>query len=259
MAFNWECPFCERSQSVVSEKFHSFVSVISVGKNDEGQLCTRTQAIGCANPACQKTTVLVSLGNTKLSGGDWTIDQSKPVLASTRLRPQSGGKVFPEFIPQAIRDDYKEACLIRDLSPKASATLARRCLQGMIRDFAKPKTKSDKLFAEIKALEDAIADGTAPREISEDSVAALTAVRKVGNIGAHMEADVDVIVEVDAGEAQVLIELIESLLQDWYVERHKRASRFASAVALAADKQAQLEEAKLAALPAPAIEQSDGS
>ena len=34
-------------------------------------------------------------------------------------------------IPQ-LMDDYEEACAIVNLSPKASATLSRRCLQGMI-------------------------------------------------------------------------------------------------------------------------------
>lgn len=114
----------------------------------------------------------------------------------------------------------------------------------MIRDFAKPSTKSDKLFDEIKALESAIADGSAPREISSDSVAALTAVRKVGNIGAHMEANVDVIVDVDAGEAQVMLDLIESLMQDWYVERHKRQQRFAATTQLAIHKDRQIKDAR---------------
>lgn len=51
------------------------------------------------------------------------------------LIPPSGAKAFPDFVPAAIRADYEEACLIVDLSPKASATLSRRALQGMIRDF----------------------------------------------------------------------------------------------------------------------------
>lgn len=167
--------------------------------------------------------------------------------------PEGASKPLPEYIPQAIRDDYREACLIRDLSPMASATLARRCLQGMIRDFVKPNAKSDKLYEEIKALEQAIEEGTAPRQVSEDSIAALTAVRKIGNIGAHMEADVDVIVDVDPGEAQVLIDLIESLLQDWYVERQKRVDRFAATTALAAQKAQELKHARAGqqALPAP--------
>lgn len=38
-------------------------------------------------------------------------------------------------MPGSVTEDYREAHLIRDLSPKASATLARRALQGMIRHF----------------------------------------------------------------------------------------------------------------------------
>ena len=38
-----------------------------------------------------------------------------------------------------------------------------------------------------------------------------TAVRKVGNIGAHMEKDINVIVDVDPDEAQHLIGLITFL------------------------------------------------
>ena len=52
-----------------------------------------------------------------------------------RLIPESDAKVFPDYIPQQIREDYVEASKIKELSPKASATLSRRCLQGMIRDF----------------------------------------------------------------------------------------------------------------------------
>jgi hypothetical protein len=43
----------------------------------------------------------------------------------------------------------------------------------------------------------------------------------LGNIGAHMEADVNVIVDVEAGEAKLLIGLIETLVDEWYVARHR--------------------------------------
>ena len=112
----------------------------------------------------------------------------------------------------------------------------------MIRDFG--GVKPDTLYKEILALEKSVSEGTAPRGVSEDSIEAITALRKVGNIGAHMEADVNVIVDVDSNEAQVLIELIESLIDDWYVESHKRQQRFAKAVALGKEKAAQLEIAK---------------
>lgn len=114
----------------------------------------------------------------------------------------------------------------------------------MIRDFAKINVKSKRLFDEIEALEKAVEVGSAPRGVSIDSIEAITALRKVGNIGAHMEADIDLIVDVDPGEAQAMIGLVESLIEDWYVESHKRAARFALPVAVAEAKAAQLQAAK---------------
>ena len=93
-----------------------------------------------------------------------------------------------------MRDDYVQACRIRDLSPKASATLARRCLQGMIRDFAKITKK--RLVDEIDALRELATAGNAPAGVTLESVEAIDHVRSIGNIGAHMEADVDKIIDI---------------------------------------------------------------
>lgn len=56
-----------------------------------------------------------------------------------RISPRTAEKPCPEYIPEQIRQDYEEACLIAELSPKASATLSRRCIQSMIRDFLRNK------------------------------------------------------------------------------------------------------------------------
>jgi Domain of unknown function (DUF4145) len=149
------------------------------------------------------------------------------------LIPPSSAKVFPDYVPQAIRDDYVEACKIRDLSPKASATLSRRCLQGMIRDFW--KIVKARLIDEIEALED---------KIDAQTWAAIDAVRKIGNIGAHMEKDINIMVDVDPNEAQVLIELIELLVKDWYVVRHDREERLKNIVKIKDQKDAAKAAAK---------------
>jgi len=47
----------------------------------------------------------------------------------------------------------------------------------------------------------------------------------VGNIGAHMEEDINLIVDVDPNEAELLIGLIETLIRDWYVSREERKAR----------------------------------
>lgn len=136
-------------------------------------------------------------------------------------------KPFPDYIPAAILQDYNEACAIAKLSPKASATLSRRCLQGMIRDFwgvTKPN-----LFEEIKALEGKTDPATWE---------AIDSVRKIGNIGAHMEKDINVIVDVDPEESEMLIWLIELLMKEWYVHRHERQQQMQKIVAAAKGKAA---------------------
>ena len=54
---------------------------------------------------------------------------------------------------------------------------------------------------------------------------AIDAVRKIGNIGAHMKKDINMIVDVEPEEARLLIELIETLFEDWYVARYEREQR----------------------------------
>lgn len=160
----------------------------------------------------------------------------KHVLAMGRLLPKGSSKPQPTFIPQALRQDYEEACAIRDLSPKAAATLVRRCLQGMIRDFCKITGKRT-LFDEIQALKSAVDEGKAPRGVSAESIDAIDQVRSIGNIGAHMEHDINIIVDVEPDEAQILIELVEMLFDEWYVARHNRQDRLAAIQKIAQTKQ----------------------
>lgn len=136
-----------------------------------------------------------------------------------------------------MRKDYEEACAIRDLSPKASATITRRCIQGIIRNFC-GITKS-RLIDEIKELRKRVDGGQAPAGVQADTVDAIDHVRHIGNTGAHMEADINVIVDVDPEEAQILIELTEMLFDEWYVAREQRTQRLAKLGVIAADKEQQ--------------------
>lgn len=116
----------------------------------------------------------------------------------------------------------------------------------MIRDFC--DISKSTLNAEILELRRLIDSGEQPRGVTHESMDAIDAVRNVGNIGAHMERDIDVIVPVDPDEAQLLIELIELLLEEWYVARHKREQRLSAVRQLADTKRAhrEVEEARIA-------------
>lgn len=78
-----------------------------------------------------------------------------------------------------------------------------------IRDFW--KIKKNRLVDEINELQ-----GKIPAAQWE----AINALRKIGNIGAHMEKDVNLIVDVESSEAKSLLKLIELLIDKWYVARH---------------------------------------
>lgn len=221
-SFNWTCPHCERAVTITEERFSSDKHTLYI-ENANGQLTLFTRYIVCPNPQCKKFTLTAALHQTRSAAAGGLLTLKK--LQEWSLVPPSSSKHFPEYVPQAIRDDYQEACLIRDLSPKASATLSRRCLQGILRDFW--KVKPGRLVDEIEEVKDKI-----------DSVTwdAIEAVRKLGNIGAHMEKDINVIVEVDLEEAALLIGLVETLLKEWYVAREERKARMAAVIAAAAAK-----------------------
>lgn len=142
--------------------------------------------------------------------------------------PNSLAKQFPEYIPQSIRNDYEEAYSIINLSPKASATLSRRCLQGMIRDFW--NIKQNNLAKAINELQN---------KVSPSQWKAIDAVRSIGNIGAHMEKDINTIIEVEPDEAKQLLKLIELLIDKWYISRHDEEQLLLDITNIASEKKSQ--------------------
>lgn len=233
---NWTCTHCGRAQLAVGENLHRTSAQLFIGQTSHDKIGYEIEALRCLNLECNKPTIFANFGTVTAFPSGRIEDVSGNVF-SDRIYPRSLAKPQPVYIPNQIQSDYFEACLIANLSPKASATLSRRCIQGIIRDFAQISGKT--LYQEIETLKSSIEDGTADRSISEESVEALHAVRGIGNIGAHMEADVNNIIDVDPDEATVLIELIEQLFVDWYGERQKRQDRLARVKEVAAEKNQQ--------------------
>ena len=215
--FAWTCPYCSRAATVTDANRSANVSRFYDG-NKHGTLAFAYEAITCPNSECKEVAIKATLRPARENGYG-------PILQEWQLRPASEARVYPDYIPAPIREDYEEACLIRDLSAKASATLSRRCLQGIIRDYW--GISRARLVDEINELKDKVDPAT---------WSAIDAVRSIGNIGAHMERDINVIVEVEPEEAQLLIGLIEILLKDWYIARHERQMHLANITALAAAK-----------------------
>lgn len=237
MAFNWTCPYCNAAQAVGSDRYSIATTPFKMDGNAEGDLALQREVTICANSDCKRTTIHIQIGNYKVfqtTNFGVRYELTGQLIFDDTVAPRSAAKPQPAYIPRALRQDYEEACLIANLSPKASATLTRRCLQGMIRDFADISRK--RLVDEIDELKTAVEDGTADRAITPETVAAIDHVRSVGNIGAHMEADIDHIVSVDPGEAKAMIELVEMLFDEWYGARHRRTERLATIERIRSEK-----------------------
>lgn len=239
MATAWRCPHCNTNAIIASGDQYTDAKRMFT-ESCWGVIEYRVKSVLCPNPDCRKPTLTVSLNQSR-SGAEISIWQ---------LLPESSAMSLPAFVPEALRQDYEEACKIVDLSPKAAATLARRCLQGMIRDFWSIEGCKS-LYHEIQAIKD---------KVDPVTWEAIDAIRGLGNIGAHMERDINLIIPVEPDEARLLIELIEDLFQTWYIQREERRVRAARVVELAYDKKA----AKSVALsgearPTAALPATDGS
>lgn len=227
--FNWKCAYCGHAQTVTDYTYDRTSLVIWNVGSRRGQLGGTVETIVCSNQECQEITLTFHLHQRNSAG-----DLYKSPIRSWPLLPESTAKPQPDYIPKPIVDNYNQACRINDLSPNASAAMSRRCLQGMIRDYWKVQGKPN-LWAEIQAIKD---------KMDPKTWEAIDAIRKVGKIGAHMEEDVNLILDVEPAEAQALIGLIEILFDDWYVDRHEREQRVAGVVALGKAKQAQMDTTK---------------
>lgn len=220
-AIPWTCPFCNRP-CTLQESDIKYISSTTELSKDHGLVYGNIVFKICPNPKCRKISITSNIWECFIERQGRKTGKK---IHEWHLVPESEAKPFPEYIPKQIREDYQEACLIKNKSPKASATLSRRCLQGIIRDFW--SIKKNKLFDAITELEG---------KIDPKTWQAIDSVREFGNIGAHMEEDVNLIINVDPKEASLLISLIETLFEEWYIKRHERDTHMNKLIQAAKEK-----------------------
>ena len=210
----YTCPYCGVDNYIHPhcETWYSPINSLSrYPKDDAERKAGRTTYnLCCSNELCRKI-VFVSISNFS--------SQIEMKLYGSYIK-------YPDYIPTQIRSDYEEAAQILDISPKAAATLFRRCLQGMIRDFWGIQKSS--LFEEIADLKG---------KVTEKQWESIDALRTIGNIGAHMEKDVDRIVDISFEEAVKLKSFVEFLLGQWYVNRQREYQFNSDLTAISSDKQ----------------------
>lgn len=206
----WHCPFCNTDQTVTDRERQVAFADLTIA-NSEGPRRLVVRFVVCPNPRCREFSLDASLHTLEIVGNRSYTGKN---LKTWNLVPPSRARSFPVELPQQILEDYKEAYLTLELSPKVSAALARRCLSSMLRDYwrVQPGRLSDEL-RQVKGSVDPL------------TWEAIESVRKTGLIGARMESEGAEIQDTEPGEAKLLIGLIETLIEDWYVAREERKMR----------------------------------
>lgn len=121
-------------------------------------------------------------------------------------------------IPRTMYDDYQEACAVLPISQKASAALSRRCLQNILRNElnVKPTSLANEIDQAVKA-----------HSLSPQIERALDAVKEIGNFAAHPGSDIKTgeIVDVDDGEAEWSLEILEMFFEHVYARPQRDEAR----------------------------------
>lgn len=193
-----KCPHCRVE---VNASFNQ----VNIGIEDE--VWWYAHSMNCPNSSCGKLIVELSSKNPAIAGAKKAQDRSRFLV-----KPFSSNRPpAPTEVDDIFAEDYREACLVLTFSPKASAALSRRCLQNILREKAKVK-KNDL----AKEIQEVIDSNSLPSYLSES----IDAIRNIGNYAAHpvKSTSSGEIVKVEEGEAEWLLDVLESLFDFYFVQ-----------------------------------------
>lgn len=178
---------------------------IYLGKDADGEW--GLLKVNCTE--CEKMILTLIKGTCVVKPGGFDF---KSIEKSILFYPKGSNRPpVPSEVPEEFAEDYKEACLVLNDSPKASAALSRRCLQHLLRE--KAKVKPGNLADEIEQV---IESGNLPLELAD----AIDAIRNIGNFAAHpiKSKSTGEIVPVEPGEAEWTLDVLESLFNFYFVQ-----------------------------------------
>lgn len=209
------CPHCLESfhdESYVVEILYRNARLVEKVPNQQNQ--TNWQAITRVCPACGRAIIFLLAHRWHLLRGNYTEE--------IQVWPKGMARApLPKEVTDPFAADYREACNVLADSPKASAALSRRCLQMLLRE--KAGVKKTELYNEI---EEVIKSGTLPSDLAD----ALHHVRVIGNFAAHPEKSTSTgdIVDVEPGEAEWNLDVLDSLFDFYFVRPARLAERKAA-------------------------------
>lgn len=208
-----KCPFC--STTVRFE-----VTAIEFGDEDSirapriavvaPRYRTTLEVVPAACPECGQCTLVLE---TIAKKGSSSENITQVIWPDSTLRPPPDEV---EAEAPKLAADFREAVAVLPKSKKASAALSRRCLQYILRE--KGGTTSDNLSEQIKQVINKL-----PPELGDN----VDAIRQIGNFASHPIKDTNSgeVVDVEEGEAEWSIEILEALFDFYYVAPAKARAR----------------------------------
>jgi len=168
-----------------------------VGNFQKNIVYWQVHAMQC--PACGEAIIELQPRSSTKSFDAWSI------YPRTSARPP-----VPPEVPPDLASDYSEAALVLQLSPKASAALSRRCLQGTLRS----QGYSQKDLA--PAIDAVLNSNTLPPTLASN----LDAIRNIGNFAAHPMKDTATgqILPVEPEEAEWNLDVLDELFDFYFVQ-----------------------------------------
>jgi hypothetical protein len=216
-----KCPHC-------GVGFHDDGDFTDVAKDVEGTW--EMEENEC--PECHHAILRLHLNRIGAFGppiGSGIVYGTPPRHADYLVWPTSDtARICPPEVDEGVRTDFQEAVGVLPISPKASAALSRRVLQTVLRD--KCGANQHNLIDQIQH----VLDGrTLPPYLNEQ----IDAIRVLGNFAAHpiKSTSTGEIVEVEVGEAEWNLDVLELLFDVCYVQPSVMAQKKADLNAKLAD------------------------
>ena len=207
---NMICPHCSTAAYI---KWYE-TEVITIDSTGEGVFITYGTC-----PECKEVIIFLSKGPVDYnSDGDSYIkfynNNESIVNSSKLLYPQKERLNNSEYIPKEFFDDYIEAYKVISISPKASAAINRRLLQKILHE---------KYNIRKKNLSDEIKEFIGIEGIPSHIIDAIDAIRQIGNFASHpmKNSKTGEIIDVEPGEAEWLLEVIEELFDFSFIQPKK--------------------------------------
>ncbi|MBB6029053.1 DUF4145 domain-containing protein [Oceanithermus desulfurans] len=210
LAMKLKCPIC--GVAIYIDKWEE--TTIYISSDGLGEQIFVSYCLSCDSPLIRARHGEVKGGGKYDYDSDAWIDEDfflSNIFFDGIIYPPPKQADIPNEVPERYRKEFFEAFDILATSPKASAAISRRLLQDLLHNEL--NINHGNLNKEI---EEFIEQENTPGYLAEE----IDAVRVIGNFAAHpvKYKDTGSIVDVEVGEAEWLLDVLQSLFDHIFVK-----------------------------------------